>query len=64
MVKEENKMRKIYACAETGFCGAFYEDVFEFDDDATEEDIEATINDWAEEMVMSNMSYSWVEQED
>lgn len=57
-------MKRIHACAETGFCGAYWEDDFEFDDDATEEDIDATINDWAEEMVMSNMSYSWEERED
>lgn len=57
-------MKKIHAYAETGFCGAFYEDDFEFDDDATEEDIESTINDWAEETIMSNMSYSWEEMEE
>ena len=56
-------MKKIHAYAETGFCGAYWEEDFEFDDDATEEDIDATISDWAEEAIMCNMSYHYEEEE-
>lgn len=56
-------MRKIHATLETGFCGAFYEDDFEFDDDATEEEIDTAIIEW-ELDIKSEMSANWEEIEE
>ena len=44
-------MKKIHARASFGYTGAYYEDDFEFDDDATEKEIEDEIWDWAEQFV-------------
>ena len=40
-------MKKVYASANFGFVGATHEDIFEFEDDATEEEIEKEVWEWA-----------------
>ena len=44
-------MKKIHAIASFGYHGAYYEDDFEFDDDATREDIEDEVWEWAQQFV-------------
>ena len=56
-------MKKIHATMETGFCNAYYEEWFDFEDDATEDEIEATIEDW-EADIKSEMSAEWEEVEE
>jgi len=57
-------MKKITAYAGIGFCSAEYEETFEFEDDATEKEIENEIWNWAEEIIMSNLSVNWEEEEE
>ena len=56
-------MKKIYATLETGFCGAFYEGWFKFEDDVTEEEIDREIEEWAEE-IKADMCIEWQEEEE
>lgn len=55
-------MKKIHAVASFGFRGASYEDDFEFDDDATEKEIEDEIWEWAQQFV--DVDFEEIEQED
>lgn len=54
-------MKKILATADFGFCGAEYEETFEFEDDATEDEIWEEIWRWACENV--NINYEEIEEE-
>lgn len=56
-------MKKITAYAGIGFYGAELNETFEFEDDATEEEIADEIWDWAEAEIMSNLSVHWEEEE-
>ena len=40
-------MKKVKAWLSIGYAGASREEIFEFDDDASEEEMEADIKDWA-----------------
>ena len=57
-------MKKITAYAGIGFYGAELNETFEFEDDATEEEIADEIWDWAEAEIMSNLSVHWEEEEE
>lgn len=50
-------MRKIHCVLETGFVGTKREGVIEVEDDATEEDIEAAVQEWA----LNFVSWGWSE---
>lgn len=56
-------MRKIYATLDTGFACAMFEEVFEFDDDVTNEEIDEEIEKWAED-VKAEMCYYWEDEEE
>ena len=53
-------MRKIIARCGIGFCGAEYEEEFEFNDDWTDNEIEETIYEWAEQF----LEVDWKEKEE
>lgn len=57
-------MKKVYATLETGFCNAYYEEYFEFEDDVSEKEIYSEIYDWADN-IFSEMTVEWrfVEEE-
>ena len=44
-------MKRIKAHCGIGFAGAVYEEEFEFEDEATEEEISDEINEWAEQFL-------------
>ncbi len=44
-------MKKITAHCGIGFCGAEHEEEFEFEDTATEEEIEEELYDWANQFL-------------
>ena len=56
-------MKKITAYAGIGFAGAEFEETFEFENEATEEEMESEIWGWAEDVIMSNLSVHWEEEE-
>lgn len=56
-------MKKIHVTMASGFCNAYYEEYFDFEDDATEDEIEATVEEW-EENVKSEMTPEWEEVEE
>lgn len=51
-------MRRIKATYGIGYVGAEHEEIFEFDDDVTEEEIENEIWDWA----TSNLDVNWEDE--
>ena len=53
-------MRNVLFTLETGFIGADWEEEFEFEDDATDEEINAELADWAQDK-LSYMDYRWEE---
>ncbi len=57
-------MKKITAYAGIGFSCAEFEETFEFEDEATENEIEGEIWSWAEDVIMSNLSVRWEEEEE
>ena len=55
-------MKKIHARASFGYCNAYYEDDFEFNDDTTEKEIEDEIWEWAQQFV--DIDFEEVEGDD
>ena len=53
-------MRKIRIWVDTGFCNAMHEDIFEFEDDATDEEIE----DESKVFLFNSIEYGWEDYED
>lgn len=53
-------MKRVKVWINTGFAGAKHQDVFEFEDDATEEEIEADVLDW----VFNKIEHGWEVIED
>lgn len=50
-------MKKVKVWINTGFAGAKHQDVFEFDDDATDDEIDEEVKDW----LFNKIEYGWVE---
>lgn len=48
-------MKKVKVWINTGFAGAKHQDVFEYDDDVTDEEINADVMDW----VFNKIEYGW-----
>lgn len=44
-------MKRFHAVASFGFCNAYHEEDFEFDDDATQAEIEDEVWEWAQQFV-------------
>jgi hypothetical protein len=53
-------MRKIRIWVDTGFCNATHEDIFEFKDDTTDEEIE----DEARTFLFNSIEYGWEDYEE
>lgn len=47
--RKDRRMRKIKAHCGIGYAGAEHEEEFEFEDDATEDEILEEVKDWAEQ---------------
>ena len=47
--RKDRRMRKIKAHCGIGYAGAEHEEEFEFEDDATEDEILEGVKDWAEQ---------------
>lgn len=47
-------MIKVKATCGIGFCGAYHEEEFEFDDSCTEKEMEDEIYEWAEQFLDVN----------
>lgn len=49
-------MIKVKVWINTGFAGAKHQDVFEFDDDVTDDEIDEEVKDW----LFNKIEYGWV----
>lgn len=58
----KRNMKKIKAHCGIGFCGAEYEEDFEFDNDATEDEIGEVVNNWANQYLRVWWNYDEISE--